>query len=121
VKAIASRLARLERENRRQTAPQRLRIEYGYLATLPDDCSGPRHVVTLQQLPPETPGEDWFEWEERPGPEPASNTTGASGEGFDIGSIGVSYCQPGHRTLARRNLTDTKLVGQASIALCTLV
>ena len=72
MKAIASRLARLERENRLSAAPRRLRIQYGNLTTLPDDYTGPRHVVTLQQLPPESPGEDWFEWEERPGPEPVT-------------------------------------------------
>src|ERR1017187_5572232 len=53
-------------------APQRLRIQYGYLKTLPDDDIGPRHIVTVKQLPPVERGEDWFEWEERPGPEPAS-------------------------------------------------
>ena len=31
------------------TAPQRLRIQYGYLKTLPDDYIGPRHVVTVKQ------------------------------------------------------------------------
>jgi hypothetical protein len=25
-------------------------------------------------------GEDWFEWEERPGPDPAPNATGANDE-----------------------------------------
>jgi hypothetical protein len=36
-----SRLARLERLNRMRTEPQRLRIEYGYLKTLPDDYIDP--------------------------------------------------------------------------------
>jgi hypothetical protein len=72
VRSVVSRLARLERLNRLSTAPQRLRIQYGYLKTLPDDDIGPRHVVTVKQLPPRPDGEDWFEWEERPGPEPAS-------------------------------------------------
>jgi hypothetical protein len=71
---VVSRLARLERLNRLSTAPQRIRVQYGYLKTLPDDYTGPRHVVTVRQLPP-GPGassaEDWFEWEERPGPRPA--------------------------------------------------
>jgi len=70
VRALVSRLARLERLNRLNTAPHRFRVQYGYLKTLPDGYTGPRHVVTVQQLPPESPGEDWFEWEERPGPEP---------------------------------------------------
>ena len=58
------------------------------MKTLPDDYIGPRHTVTVRQLPPVEPGEDWFEWEERPGPEPASNATGPnekprSPAGFD--------------------------------------
>jgi hypothetical protein len=52
VRSVVSRLARLERLNRLSTAPQRLRIQYGYLKTLPDDYIGPRHVVTVKQLPP---------------------------------------------------------------------
>jgi hypothetical protein len=73
MRSVVSRLARLERLSRLSTAPQRLRIQYGYLTTLPDDYTGPRHVVTMKQLPPVERGEDWFEWEERPGPEPASS------------------------------------------------
>jgi hypothetical protein len=74
VRSVVSRLARLERLNRLTRAPQRWRIQYGYLKTLPDDYAGPRHIVTVKQLPPGPgaySGEDWFEWEERPGPEPA--------------------------------------------------
>ena len=67
---MVSRLARLERLS---TVPRRLRIQYGYLKTLPDDYSGPRHVATVRQLPPGPASEDWFEWEERPGPEPATD------------------------------------------------
>ena len=76
VRFVVSRLARLERLNRLSTAPQRLWIQYGYLKTLPDSYNGPRHVVTLRQLPPVEPGENWFQWEEHPGPEPASHATG---------------------------------------------
>ncbi len=80
---MVSRLARLERLNRLSTAPQRLRVQYGYLTALPDDYIGPRHVVTVRQLPPGPgaySGEDWFEWEERPGPEPASNAASRDDE-----------------------------------------
>ena len=47
---------------------------------LPEDYTGPRHVVTVRQIPPEeiAPAErddNWYEWEERPGPEPASKVT----------------------------------------------
>ena len=79
MKAIASRLARLERDVR-TSGRQRIRVQYGYLKTLPDDYAGPRHTVAVRRLPPVEPGDDWWEWEERPGPEPASNTTGANDE-----------------------------------------
>ena len=78
MRSVRSRLARLEQVNRQRTAPQRLRIQYGYLKTLPDDYIGPRHVATVRQLRP-GPGayscQDWFEWAERPGPEPASTAS----------------------------------------------
>jgi hypothetical protein len=80
---VVSRLARLERLNRMSTAPQRIRVQYGYLKTLPDDYTGPRHTVTVRRLPPGPgaySGEDWFDWEERPGPEPASNAAGPNDE-----------------------------------------
>jgi hypothetical protein len=37
MRSVVSSLARLERCNRLSTAPRRLRIQYGYLQTLPDD------------------------------------------------------------------------------------
>jgi hypothetical protein len=83
VRSVVSRLARLERLNRMSTAPQRIRVQYGYLKTLPDDYTGPRHTVTVRRLPPGPgaySGEDWFDWEERPGPEPASNAAGPNDE-----------------------------------------
>ena len=83
MRSVVSRLARLERLNRMSTAPQRIRVQYGYLKTLPDDYTGPRHTVTVRRLPPGPgaySGEDWFDWEERPGPEPASNAAGPNDE-----------------------------------------
>jgi hypothetical protein len=56
------------------------RIQYGYLKTLPDNYTGPRHIVTVRQLPPVERGEDWFEWEERPGPGPAQDADRLSNE-----------------------------------------
>jgi len=50
---------------------------------LPEYYTGPRHAVTVRRLPPEPgaySGEGWFEWEERPGTEPASNATGRDDE-----------------------------------------
>ena len=80
MRSVVSRLARLERLNRLSTGPKRLRIQYGYLKTLPDDYIGPRHVVAVKQIPPEElpPTErakPWFEWEERPGPEPVTTAS----------------------------------------------
>ncbi len=83
VRSVVSRLARLERLNRMSTAPSRLRVQYGYMKTLPDDYTGPRHTVTVRRLPPgpgADSGEPWFEWEERAGPEPASDATGPNDE-----------------------------------------
>jgi hypothetical protein len=83
MRSVVSRLARLERLSTLSTAPKRLRIQYGYLKTLPDDYIGPRHTVTAGRLPPgwgASSGEAWFEWEERPGPGPASNATGPNDE-----------------------------------------
>ena len=83
MRSVVSRLVRLERLNRLSTAPRRLRVQYGYLKKLPDDYTGPRHTVTMRRLPPGPgayAGEDWFEWEERPGPEPASNASASGGD-----------------------------------------
>ena len=85
MRSVVSRLARLERLNRMSTAPSRLRVQYGYMKTLPDDYTGPRHTVTVRRLPPgpgADSGEPWFEWEERPGLSrlqmPPAPTTGSS-------------------------------------------
>ena len=51
MRSVVSRLARLEQLSRLSTVPRRLRIQYGYLKTLPD-YTGPRPVVTVKQLPP---------------------------------------------------------------------
>jgi hypothetical protein len=80
---MVSRLSRLERVTQESTGPRRFRIQYGYLKTLPADYAGPRHVVTVRQLPPGPgayTGEDWLEWEERPGPAPAADLTGSNDE-----------------------------------------
>jgi len=94
VRSVVSRLARLERLNRLSRAPQRLRIQWGYLKTLPEDYTGPRHVVTVKQIPPEelppsSRAEAWFEWEERPGPQPAF----AASEPNDELVVRVSYVE----------------------------
>jgi len=60
-------------------------VQYGRLKRLPRDYTGLRHVVTVRQIPPDelpltSRAEAWFEWEERPGPEPASNAAGPNDE-----------------------------------------
>ena len=80
MRAIAKRLRRLEDRFGPASGPRRMVVQYGYLKRLPDDYTGPRHVVTVKQIPPEelppaSRAEAWFEWEERPGPEPASTAS----------------------------------------------
>ena len=89
MRSIVSRLARLERETQESTAPRRLRIQYGYLKTLPSDYTGPRHTVTVKQLATDSDGHEWFEWEERPGRAPAAN----AGRSNDEMLVQVSYVE----------------------------
>lgn len=73
MRSFASRLSRLERTHRQCAGIGRFIVQYGYLAMLPEYVC-PRHIATVRQLPSQSPGVDWFEWEERPGP----RTCGAS-------------------------------------------
>ncbi len=65
---LKSRLVRLERIE----AVSRLviRIRIGAVKRLPREYTGERHLVVVKQLPPRSPGHEWVEFEERPGPEP---------------------------------------------------
>jgi len=79
MRSLVSRLKRLERIERRAAGP-RFVLHYGYLKKLPYDYKGPRHQITIRQIPPEelppsAQGQPWFEWEERPGPGPGSEST----------------------------------------------
>ena len=80
MRAIARRLRRLENRNALSPAAQRFRVQFGYLKTLPDDYTGPRHTVTVRQLAADSEGHDRFDWEEQPGLAPAANATGSSDE-----------------------------------------
>ena len=51
-------------------------ICYGWLATLPADYVGERHIVTVSREPTISPRLEWYEWEERPGPAPSVPTLG---------------------------------------------
>jgi len=71
MRSLVSRLKRLERIERRAARP-RIVIHFGHLKTLPPDYKGPRHQVTVRQIPPEDlPPQSreqlWYDWEERPG------------------------------------------------------
>jgi len=112
MRSVRSRLARLEQVNRQRTAPQRLGIQYGYLETLPDDYIGPRHVVTVMQIPPEElpPAErakPWFEWEERPGPQPVTTASHPTTRSSSRSATwrGKAVLKP--RTLRPKTATDT--------------
>ena len=48
VRSVVSKLARLERLNRLSMAPQRLRVQFGYLKKLPDDYTGARHTINCE-------------------------------------------------------------------------
>jgi hypothetical protein len=65
--ALRSRLERLEVGVEAQK-PQLFRS--GYLKTLPADYVGERHVVIVKREPAGAPGNEWCEFEERPGPAP---------------------------------------------------
>jgi hypothetical protein len=83
MRTIAKRLRRLEDPFGPASGPRRMVVQYGYLKRLPRDFTGPRHVVTVRQIPPEelppaSRAETWFEWEERPGPDPDPKSAGLS-------------------------------------------
>jgi hypothetical protein len=64
---LFTRLARLEAA----LAPQLVSlVRYGWLATLPADYVGERHIVTVGREPTISPRFEWCEWEERPGAAP---------------------------------------------------
>jgi hypothetical protein len=51
-------------------------IRYGWLAPLPADYVGDRHIVIVMQEPTGSPHFEWYEWEERPGRAPSVPTVG---------------------------------------------
>ena len=65
--ALRPRLERLE-VVAEPKKPQLFRS--GYLKTLPADYVGERHVVIVKREPAGAPGNEWCEFEERPGPGP---------------------------------------------------
>ena len=76
MRSLLPRLARLEQQLQIRPQNQKIKVQYGNLKQLPEHYIGPRHVIGVKQISPESPGEEWFEWEERPGPGPPSKDTG---------------------------------------------
>jgi hypothetical protein len=66
---LKSRLKRLEVQTRQA---ERAIIKIGRLKQLPDDYTGPRHVVDVDRNAARSPNDETFEFEERPGPAPRS-------------------------------------------------
>ena len=72
-RALLARLERLEAILAPTLVPL---IRYGWLATLPADYVGERHIVIVKQEPTGSPHFEWYEWEERPGLAPSVPTVG---------------------------------------------
>jgi hypothetical protein len=70
-RSLLTRLERLEAILAPQLTPL---IRYGWLATLPADYVGERHIVIVKQEPTGSPHFEWYEWEERQGPAPSVPT-----------------------------------------------
>jgi hypothetical protein len=68
-RALLARLEKLEVALAPQLVPL---TRYGWLATLPADYVGERHIVTVKQEPTGSPHFEWCEWEEREGPAPSA-------------------------------------------------
>ena len=51
-------------------------FRYGWLKPLPRDFEGERHVVIVEKQLTNSPGIEWCEFEERPGPAPAGLADG---------------------------------------------
>jgi len=93
MRTINRRVHRLE-ERLRPAVERRLTVQLGYLKELPADYTGPRHVVTVKQTESDSHGV-WFEWEERPGPEPQPAAGGANNEHvLRLGFVGAKDGRP---------------------------
>ena len=76
---LRTRLAKLE-FTRAIQREKRVVIRFGSLKRLPPDYEGERHVATVAGpgFDPENP--DWYQFEERAGPDPRPAETGGTGE-----------------------------------------
>ena len=69
-RALLARLEKLEVALAPQLVPL---IKYGWLATLPADYVGERHIAVVNYQPTRSPRFDWYEWEEQEGPAPSAH------------------------------------------------
>ena len=67
-------IVRIERLEAILAPKQVPRLCHGWLATLPADYVGERHIVIVKQEPTRSPHFEWYEWEERPGLAPSVPT-----------------------------------------------
>ena len=66
--ALLRRLKRLETVRTIESAPE-VELQIGYVKELAEEYVGEGHIVTVGR-----DSEGHYQWEERPGPEPASET-----------------------------------------------
>jgi hypothetical protein len=71
MRSLLIRLKRLEDVRASEQRHRPLQLEFGYLKELPPEYTGPRHTVTVGQLP-----DGHFLWEERPVPPPPGHNGG---------------------------------------------
>ena len=77
-------LTRLERlESRTYAAQHRVKSRMGHLKRLPPEYKGERHIVIAKQLP-NIGGQEWVEYEERPGREPPQDRNALPEDIIDI-------------------------------------
>lgn len=89
MRAITRRVHRLEEQLRPALGNRPIRIECGNLKTLPEDFTGPRHIVTVREPSPDSGA--LFEWEERPGAGPAEDANRLTNDTL----IQVTYVEKG--------------------------
>ena len=83
-RAKGTLFTRLERlESRASAVQHRVRSRMGYLKRLPPEYKGERHIVIAKQLA-SIGGQEWVEYEERPGPEPPQNRNASPEDILDI-------------------------------------
>jgi hypothetical protein len=68
--ALLKRLKHLEEVQATENLPP-VEFQVGYLKSLPAEYTGERHIVTVGRDP-----DGLYQWEERPGPEPADEDQG---------------------------------------------